>query len=118
MNKRRIGTEWEIAAAKYLEGRGYRIIKRNYRNRYGEIDIIAEIGNILVFVEVKYRSAKSYGDPLEAVDIRKQRKICKAALYYYSGYGHGFNRPCRFDVIAVYGDGTMRHVENAFEFQG
>lgn len=118
MNKRRIGAEWETAAARYLEEHGYRIIKRNYRNRYGEIDIIAECGNILVFAEVKYRSAEAYGDPLEAVDIHKQRRICKAALYYYSGYDHGWNRPCRFDVIAIYGDGTIHHVENAFEFQG
>ena len=118
MNKRLIGAEGETAAVRYLEEHGYQIIKRNYRNRYGEIDIIAELGNVLVFVEVKYRRAGDYGDPLEAVDIRKQRRISKAALYYYSGYGHGWNRPCRFDVVAIYGDGTIRHVENAFEFQG
>ncbi len=115
MNKRRIGTEQEELAAEYLRGKGYRILERNYRNSFGEIDIIAEEGRQLVFVEVKFRSAGDYGDPTEAVGYWKQRRICQAAMWYYSRLGE--ERPCRFDVIALYGDGEIRHVENAFEYR-
>ncbi len=53
-----------------------------------------------------------------AVDIRKQRRICKTALYYFAKNEYGTDRACRFDVIAIYGDDSVRHIENAFEFQG
>ncbi len=115
MNKRQVGARQEAVAAEYLRGKGYRILERNYRNDYGEIDIIAEDGRSLVFVEVKFRSAGDYGDPLEAVDRRKQKRISRAAMRYYSGQGK--ERPCRFDVIALYGDGSIRHLADAFEYQ-
>ena len=53
-----------------------------------------------------------------AVDVRKQRRICKTALYYLAKHGYGMDTSCRFDVIAIYGDNSIRHIENAFEFQG
>lgn len=53
-----------------------------------------------------------------AVDVRKQRRICKTALYYFVKHGYGMDTACRFDVIAIYGDNSIRHIENAFEFQG
>jgi putative endonuclease len=53
---------------------------------------------------------------MEAVDLRKQKKISKAALYYYSSHGFAEGIPCRFDVLAVWGDGKMEHLQNAFEF--
>lgn len=118
MNNRRTGTKYETAAAEYLRGKGYGILARNFRCRYGEIDIIAEKDGILVFLEVKYRGSACCGTPLEAVDARKQRRVCKAAMYYYAGHGYRDGRPCRFDVIGIDGEGTVRHVENAFEFQG
>lgn len=97
---------------------GYRILVRNFRNSYGEIDIIAEDAKTLVYCEVKYRSGSSCGDPLEAVDGRKQRRISRVALYHYAQNGYSRNRPCRFDVIGIYGDGSIRHIKNAFDFQG
>ena len=72
---------------------------------------------VLVYVEVKYRSSNDYGDPLEAVDRRKQRQICKVANYHYAGYAAGQEMDCRFDVIGIYGDGSIRHIPNAFYFQ-
>lgn len=118
MNKRSVGTKYESIAAEYLSQHGYKIIERNYRNPHGEIDILMEKDAMLIFVEVKFRSSNKYGIPLEAVDIWKQRRISKAALYYYSTHGYFENIACRFDVIAIYGDGTIEHIENAFEYQG
>ena len=117
MNRRQIGAKQETAAVRYLSEQGYSILERNYRNHYGEIDIIANKDHVLVFVEVKYRSTDVYGDPLEAVDTYKQRRICRAALYYYSRQRNRREMPCRFDVIAIYGDGTIRHIEDAFEYR-
>lgn len=117
MNKREIGSEYEDLAAGLLAGKGYRIVRKNYRTPYGEIDILAEKDGVWVFCEVKFRRSDSCGTPLESVDARKQRRISKSALYYYSRHGFTQETPCRFDVIAVYGDGRVEHVENAFEFQ-
>lgn len=102
--------------AEYLCGKGYEILERNFNCRLGEIDIIAreKESNTLVFCEVKYRSSLNYGDPLEAVTQEKIRHICRAAGYYYTYKCGGKQQPCRFDCIAVYGDGSIRHVKDAF----
>lgn len=115
-NKRAAGAAYEETASAYLYADGYRILERNYRNRCGEIDIIAKKDSVLVFLEVKFRSSDSCGDPLEAVDARKQRRICRTALHYYTARGYYGKASCRFDVLGIYGDGTIRHVENAFAF--
>lgn len=116
-NKRSIGSRYEAAAAEYLKKQGYRILEQNFCCRSGEIDIIAKQAEYLVFVEVKYRRNESCGNPLEAVDIRKQRRISKTALYYCMRHGYGDTCPCRFDVIAIENDGRLVHLENAFEFR-
>lgn len=116
-NKRQVGADYESLAAQYLESRGYQILARNYRNPHGEIDIIARKGDEVIFCEIKYRASARYGDPLEAVDIRKQRRISKVALYYSAGPKAPQNVSYRFDVIGIYGDGRMEHIENAFYFQ-
>ena len=116
-NNRKMGAAFEQKAAEYLAGQGYQILERNHKNRGGEIDIIARDKEMLVFTEVKYRANVCCGDPLEAVHQRKQRRICMAVLYYYRKHGYGMTQPCRFDVIAFYGNGLFRHIQNAFEFQ-
>ena len=118
LNKRQIGNCYEDRAVEYLAKNGYRIIARNFRaGRKGELDIIArDKEGTLVICECKYRTKTVCGDPLLAVDWKKQRQICKTTLFYYKYCGYGMDYPCRFDVIALYGDGTIRHVENAFEF--
>lgn len=113
-NKRKIGTKYEEIAAGYLEEHGYKILERNYHNKYGELDILAEKDSTLVVVEVKYRSGDLFGDPSEAVDLRKQHKICQTTLFYYMEHGYELSYPCRYDIIAIYGDGTINHIENAF----
>lgn len=115
MNKREVGASYEEAAADYLEGLGYVILERNYHNHYGEIDIIAKDGKVLVAVEVKYRKNAHYGDPLEAVDFRKQKRVSRTFFVYYALKGYE-NIPCRFDVIALNGFGEIHHIKNAFDY--
>ena len=112
-NKRQIGTSYEIKAEDYLREKGYKILETNYRNRSGEIDIIAKQGEYFCFIEVKYRATNDYGNPLEAVDFRKQNQIRKVAMYYLMKNKLSEWTPCRFDVIAFEGE-KMTHVENAF----
>ena len=114
MNKRSIGTEYEEVARDYLVGEGYEIVETNFRNRRGEIDIIAKDGETLCFVEVKYRKSKSCGDPLEAVNYRQQKNICQVALFYMMKKGLNEWTPCRFDVVSVCGD-EITLIKNAFE---
>ena len=112
MNKRAVGTEYEGKAAAYLESQGYHILARNYRCRLGEIDLIAQDGDYLVFCEVKYRKNKAYGYPSEAVTLSKQRTIRLVAQWYLKD-SHCEGTYFRFDVIAILGD-QLEHIRNAF----
>lgn len=117
VNKRRVGAKYEEIASDYLKTKKYTIVERNLRTPYGEVDILAKKGAVLIFCEVKYRSSAKCGSPMEAVDVQKQRRICRSALYYCTGKGFVQDMPCRFDVISVYGNGEVEHLENAFEFR-
>lgn len=108
-----IGFQGEEIAAKYLKSKGYEIIKRNYTNDYGEIDIIAAHDGFLVFVEVKTRSGPLYGAPAEAVNAHKVRKICQTASVYIRNK-RLYDQPVRFDVIEI-DEGEVNHIENAFD---
>ncbi len=114
-NKRSIGKEKENLAALYFSQRGYDIVEKNFYSCFGEIDLIVKKEDTLVFAEVKYRKNESRGNPLEAVNVRKQKRICRAALYYLSTHCLSVDTPCRFDVVAITGD-EITHIENAFEF--
>lgn len=111
-NNRKTGGNYEQAAGFYLEQHGFQILEYNYRCRIGEIDIVAKDGENLVFCEVKYRTDQSRGNPLEAVDSRKQRKIFQTAMYYLTEH-HLSDVPCRFDVIGIEGR-KIQLVKNAF----
>ena len=114
-----LGGRGEDAAARHLEAMGYTIRTRNYRKRFGEVDIVAEKDGVWIFVEVKTRSSDRCGTPAEAVDARKQRKICAAALSYISEYGKD-GQGARFDVIEVYvGKGGLEivHIPDAFLYE-
>ena len=110
------GVFYENMAALYLEREGLRILKRNFRCRAGEIDLIAREGRTLVFAEVKYRKDARTGSPLEAVGFAKQQKIRKTALYYLAVSGLDMSVPCRFDVIGIGEDSHVTHIRNAFGF--
>ena len=114
-NLRKIGSTYEKTAAQYLEKTGYRILERNFRCKSGELDLIALDGNVLVFLEVKYRKNAVYGTPAEAVTRAKQRTICKVAAFYRLKYGVSQDVPCRFDVVAILGE-QIEVIKNAFDF--
>lgn len=118
MNKRKTGAEYEARAAEYLKGAGYEILERNYRNHFGEIDIIARDvkKDVIVYAEVKYRSSGDFGTSLEAVDYRKQRKISKTAFYHQSFDKRAMGKNCRFDVIGIDKSEGIKHIEGAFDF--
>lgn len=118
MNKRTTGTNKEELAAIFLQNKGYFVIEKNFRVRQAEIDIVARDGQTIVFVEVKYRTNERNGNPLEAVDIRKQRQICKASLFYLNKNKISLdNTPIRYDVVGILGD-KITHIENAFDYRG
>ena len=103
------GSAGESSAANYLRRKGYKIIERNYSCRFGEIDIIAQKGMYIIFVEVKTRSEglspdSDFGLPSEAVDSGKQRRtIAAAEAYLYKNEGDGeYEKMIRFDIIEVY----------------
>ena len=116
MDKRRIGTSWEEAVTCYLQNAGVTIAVRNFRCSQGEIDIIGFHQGGLVFFEVKYRKDEAYGTPAEAVNLRKQTKICRCADYYLYRHHVPQTQPVRFDVVAVCGR-NIDWIQNAFAYR-
>ncbi len=111
------GLRGEAIATKYLRKKGYRILERNYRTPFGEIDIIAEDRGTLVFIEVKTRKADLFGLPEESVTIKKRERIKKAALHYLKDLKKV--PPVRFDVLSILtsplSEVLIEHIEYAFE---
>ena len=111
------GHRGEDLAVDFLFVKGYRILTRNWRIKAGEIDIIAQDGDTLVFCEVKSRSSTRFGTGAEAVDVRKQRKIAQVATLYLQRYRLS-NQRCRFDVIEILqpeqDQPIIQHFINAF----
>jgi putative endonuclease len=110
-----LGKTGEDLACAELEKRGYAIVARRYRRRGGEIDIIARDGKTMVFVEVKARDSRAFGEAAEAVTAFKQRRITQLARDYMAGR---FDCPCRFDVVSIHFDGDRPDIEvfqNAFD---
>ncbi len=118
MDKQSLGQFGEEQAARYLRRRFYTILARNYRCRFGEIDLIAKRGGVLAFVEVKLRRDDAHGEAREFVTARKQQRVLAAAELWLSQNETALQP--RFDVIEVYAprgaDGPVRinHIENAF----
>lgn len=109
------GKKSEIIASQFLKNKGYKILEVNYKNKIGEIDIIAQDKDYLVFVEVKARLSRAFGDPLEAVNYQKQQKIRRIAELYLI-IKRKTNVNCRFDVVSILGNENpeITHIENAF----
>jgi putative endonuclease len=108
--RRQLGDEGEQRAVDYLKHHGYRIVARNWRTDRGELDIIAESGKDLVFVEVRTLESPNVGVPEESVGIRKQRQLAQLATAYVQQAKYAGD--WRIDVIAIDRDG-LRHIENA-----
>jgi putative endonuclease len=106
----------EEAAASWLAEQGYRILERNHRNQAGEIDLVAEDGETLCFLEVKARADTLHGPALAAVGPRKRRRVARAAALYLAL--RGVEPPCRFDVLAMESEGgrwRFTLVKDAFQ---
>ncbi|MBI4160925.1 MAG: YraN family protein [Acidobacteria bacterium] len=117
-----LGRRGEDIAERHLRRSGYRILERGFRTRFGEIDLVAEESGEIVFVEVKTRRGPGFGEPEEAVDGRKRRRLARLAVAYRQRRGCG-EQPCRFDVVAVLlGEGgrpeRIRVVRDAFPADG
>jgi len=95
------GARAETIAAEFLASRGLVIVKRNFRTRHGEIDLVARDGNTLVFVEVRLRSSAGYGGAGASVTLAKRERLIAASLAYLAEIGH--EPPCRFDAILMDG---------------
>ncbi len=111
------GRPGEAAAAVFLRNLGYRILERNYRCPAGEIDLVAEHGDTLVFVEVKSRSSVRFGTPAAAVTRSKQRHIARAASDYLLKHREQTSRPCRFDVVALLPGRPPELIPDAFRLE-
>ena len=110
------GAWGEDLALRYLTRRGYSLVERNYRKRRGEIDLIVRNEDSLVFVEVKLRRSRGFGDPLEAVTARKQATIRSLAEQYLADNQPDFEI-LRFDVVGILATDTgtrIEHIEDAF----
>ncbi|MBF0119956.1 MAG: YraN family protein [Desulfobacterales bacterium] len=112
-----LGNIGEELAVRHLEERGYIILEKNYRTKFGEIDIIAQDKDVIVFVEVKTRKLNSIESPKEAITLKKQKKLSILATYYLKKI-RGKNMKARFDVVAVHFEQEkifMDIIKNAFE---
>jgi putative endonuclease len=111
---RSIGRQAEDVAAAYLERRGLTILERNYRCRFGEIDLILRDGATLVFAEVRLRSSNGFGGARASVTHAKQQKLTRAAQHYLATRHDP--PPCRFDAVLLSGlqDDALEWVKNAF----
>lgn len=123
MTKKEIGDLGETKAAEFLESKGCRIVCRNYHCRYGEIDIIAQTDEYILFVEVKTRARNGFGTPAEAVDRKKQKKLIITA-YDFLGKNPKELQP-RFDVAEVvtpssgdFASCEINYIKNAFTLEG
>ncbi|KPK20548.1 MAG: hypothetical protein AMJ67_00895 [Betaproteobacteria bacterium SG8_41] len=95
------GDSAEALAATFLQRRGLRILSRNYRCRFGEIDLVAESGRTLVFVEVRARRSDDFGGPGESITVAKRRRLVAAARHFLAAAG---DRAARFDVVLLRGE--------------
>ncbi|MGH2403684.1 MAG: YraN family protein [bacterium] len=110
---RDLGAIGETAAAAWLEEHGYQVLARNVRTRYGEIDVVAKLGALVVFVEVKSRTGKEFGHPADAIVAMKQRRLARLAAAYLHRVGLD-ECSARFDAIAVRLDpgGALKGIEH------
>ena len=105
----------EDLACKFLKKSGYKIVEKNYRSRYGEVDIVANDSDSLCFIEVKARSSTNYGLPEEFVDKKKQQKIVKTTLLYLEKKNEN-SKNIRFDIVSVDLEARQcRLIKNAFD---
>ncbi|MEE4377340.1 MAG: YraN family protein [Candidatus Competibacteraceae bacterium] len=110
------GDAAEALACRYLEARGLVLVTRNFRCRLGELDLVMRDGSQMVFVEVRSRSNRNYGGPIETITPTKQKRLLRAAAYYLQKTA--CSAPCRFDAVGITSDNgidTVEWINNAFQ---
>lgn len=112
VHKKVLGRNGEKIVESYIKKQGMTVLKRNYKTKLGEADLIAADGDEIAFIEVKTRTSDAYGTPREAVDTRKQERYYRIAKAYWMKTGEEPN--ARFDVAEVYEDGRIEYYKNAF----
>jgi putative endonuclease len=106
------GRQAEALAAAFLERHGVRIIARNWRCRFGEIDLVCKDRGVLVFVEVRARNSRSHGGAAESITVTKRGRLLAAANLYLGRAG--LDTPCRFDALLIEQHGRIEWVRDAF----
>jgi len=107
------GASAEAAAETFLSGHGLRLLARNYRCRFGELDLIMRDGQTLVFVEVRYRRSHSFGGALASITAAKREKLLRTARHYMASRNE--IPDCRFDAVLLSGDTLeLQWIKNAF----
>ena len=108
------GRNAEHAALHFLQSRGLRLLQSNYRCRFGEIDLVMQDGQEVVFVEVRLRSSRHFGGAAASISQSKQQKLVLAARHYLSEHGE---TACRFVAMLSDGDGSQQFewIKNAFD---
>ena len=112
---RELGALAEAQAESYLKGLGWKILAKNFTSKIGEIDLIAQDGEVVVFVEVRSRSGADFGAPEETISAAKRRRIIKTAQFYIAR--RALDCETRFDVVAIEG-GKLSRIESAFDATG
>jgi len=106
------GDYTESLACQFLEKKGFKLITRNFHCRLGEIDLIMQDNNYLVFVEVRYRCSNDYGSGAESITLNKQAKLIKTASVYLQQHAKLSKYPARFDVVSISGFIETDNIEN------
>jgi len=115
--RRRAGAYWEKMAEAFLSTRGLRLLQRNFSCRLGEIDLVMEDRETVVFIEVKYRKSGTHGSGADAVNIHKQHRISRTAAFYLATNPARAEQFCRFDVVSIEPDKAeqgINWIKNAF----
>ncbi len=120
--RKKLGSHGEDLAVEFLKRRGYRILHRNFKLKFGEIDIVAQEGDTVCFIEVRTKTTDCVGTPFESITLFKQRKLSKLALAYLKNQYKSVEVRARFDVVAVVSEvgkeETVEIIQNAFDLCG
>ncbi len=109
------GQRREAQALAHLQAAGLRLRAANVRYRFGELDLVMDAGDVLVFVEVRYRRSQSHGGALASIGAGKRRRLWQAAQAYLAANPTLARRPCRFDVVAIEGESGLHWLQNVLE---
>lgn len=105
------GDQAEQAACSFLTARGLRLLHQNYRCKHGEIDLIMQHRDTIVFIEVRFRSNPRYGSGADTVDRHKQAKLYATAQHYLLQYPQAARHACRFDVVSIHQEPAIENID-------